>query len=913
MWRIPFTSNSRQSPNIIVTRLLGTRILSSSLLESVLYNTAIKRLKFGSRVNNERFISTNDSPERRREMHRLEHLRNIGVFAHVDAGKTTVTERMLALAGVVQRAGSVDSGNTVTDFLPQERERGITIQSAAISFGWKWHNKPIMKDNIIQGEDDEVTIHLIDTPGHIDFSVEVNRSVAVLDAAVLVVDAVAGVQAQTETVWRAITRPSMNNHQSSHLSSATEPTHEPLPCIALVNKMDKVGCNFGFAVSTLKHKLSGANPVAIQIPIFQVGNSSPQNNMLPNNIVPVPSGDIHMNTLSDGHFVGVIDLVEMRVIIWPETSSSTVADVDQCVPDVYPLYDTPSKQLLYQDSQIVKVATNSRHDLIASLADVDESMEEFFLMETDPSNEELRLAIRKATLNRKIIPVMAGAALRGKGVEPLLDAMADFLPSPLDRKPPALIHRDEAKSKTLDENSIKFGHPLHPSLLALAFKVIHMKNRGGSGDGRVVFARVYSGKISSRDSLVVTSPPVPGENFDKPRTERVGGMLELMGGSFNNLKDAVCFSGDVCALVGLKNVSTGDTIMLASEYDSAKLSKRDRNKTRQSDDEYEILRGNICLAGVGSPKPVLTVRLEAESAEQQSKLAEVLQLLSVEDPSLKVEETGSTTLISGLGELHIEVIVDRIRREHGLEVWIGKPSVAYREGVREVIETPGLVKYDRTIGATRMQASVHLRLESIQNDAANDDNNGVPLDPIVVLGPKVRSYLGFEDMNIADEKIAQQSDIANALIAGCKGAMKRGPNRAYQLANVKCYVEEIGADGGLAALNAMPGALRAASSTILAGLLTENKSSCSMLEPIMSVEISTPVDMVGTVLSDLTSRRGSVRDVIMGDSLNAHSKALVHGSVPLAEILGYANSLRSLTAGEGSFTAEYEGHAPYEQ
>lgn len=855
-----------------------------------------------------RLLSSTSMSDRQREIHRLEHIRNVGVFAHVDAGKTTVTERMLALAGIVQRAGSVDTGNTVTDFLPQERERGITIQSAAISFGWKWHNKPYNDKNPI---DDEVTIHLIDTPGHVDFSVEVNRSVAVLDAAVLVVDAVAGVQAQTETVWRAITRPSMNNHESRHHHIGMNASHEPLSCIAFVNKMDKIGCNFGFALSTLKNKLPGANPVAIQVPLFQVGNASESKGKLPNNIIAVPSSDLQMKTLSSGHFVGVIDLLEMRAIVWPDTTSSQVSDVEECIPTVYPLLDTTTKEPLYADSQVVDAAIHARHDLVASLADVDESMEEYFLMEDDPSNFELRTAIRNATLSKKILPVMTGAALRGKGVEPLLDAMADFLPSPLDRKPPALISKVQDKSPKGDDSKIKFGHPLHPYLLALAFKVVHMKNRGGSGDGRVVFARIYSGQISSRDSLIVTSPPLPGEKPKKPLSERVGGMLELMGGSFNNLKDAVCYSGDVCALVGLKNVTTGDTIMLANNHDSGK-GKKDKRKENQSDEEYEIPRGDICLAGVGSPKPVLTVRLEAESSEHQSKLTDVLNLLSVEDPSLKVEETGSTTLVSGLGELHIEIIVDRIRREHGLEVWIGKPSVAYREGLRVEVETAGLVNYDRTVGSTRMQASIHLRLQPVRKDETTSETYSIPMDPIVKLSTKVRSFLGFSDTNISEEQMSQTSEVANALISGCRGAMKRGPIGAYEMANITCYVEEIDADGGLSALNALPGVLRAASSTILASLLNENKSSCSTLEPIMSVEISVPVDMVGTVLSDLTTRRGTVGDVIMGDSSEVHSKAMVHGSVPLSEILGYANSLRSITAGEGSFSAEYEGHAPFD-
>lgn len=858
------------------------------------------------------------------EIHRLHHLRNIGVFAHVDAGKTTVTERMLALAGIVNRAGSVDTGNTVTDFLPAERERGITIQSAAISFGWQWHNKPTPSGEA----DDEITIHLIDTPGHVDFSVEVNRSVAVLDGAVLVVDAVAGVQAQTETVWRAMTRPSMNNHEtgldhgkSSASTKADNHGHEPLPCVAFVNKMDKEGCNFGYALKTLKYKLPGANPVATQVPLFQVGKTAPASDKLAGNIVAVPASDLNMTTLTSGHFVGVVDLIEMRAIIWPDVGSGGVGDVEECIPSVYNLLND-EKEAIDPESQVAKVAIAERRDLVGYLADVEESMEEYFLMEEDPKNYELRSAIRSATLDRKVLPVMTGAALRGKGVEPLLDALADFLPSPLHRKPPGLIEQNRdswnkketnnagilvnTKSDNSTESMVKFGHPLHPSLLALAFKVVHMKNRGGSGDGRVVFARVYSGKISSRDTVKIISPSIPGEKPEKTRTERVGGMLELAGGRFDNLKDAVCYSGDVCALIGLKSVSTGDTILLAND-DLAKSKKGKKVKSKNVDSKFENLSGDVCLAGVGAPKPVLTVRVEAENAEQESKLHEALRLLVAEDPSLQVEETDSATLLSGLGELHIEVVVDRLQREFGLAVWIGKPSVAYRETVTDAIETGGLTDYDRTVGSVRMQAQVRVRIEPLKGLNYSSEDVVILSEPDVILGPKVREYLGFDE-KASETELAQRCDIAFALISGCKGALKRGPLGKHALANVRCYVEEIDSECGIAGLKAFPGAIRAASATILASLLNDNKHSCSVLEPTMSVEISAPSEMLGTVLSDLTTRRGKVGEVIMGDDQDLHSKALIHGQVPLAEILGYANNLRSITGGEGAFSAEYRGH-----
>ena len=859
------------------------------------------------------------------ELKRICSLRNVGVFAHVDAGKTTVTERMLALAGIVHKAGSVDTGNTVTDYLPAERERGITIQSAAISFNWNCHNNQSFvsssnnninnnssSDILVTGlndgclvSNDEVTIQLIDTPGHVDFSVEVNRSVAVLDGAVLVIDAVAGVQAQTETVWRAMTNPKSMNHHPTGLEDKSHHdnsySHEPLPCIAFINKMDKEGCNFAYALSTLKHKLSYANPVAIQIPLYQVGGTDAVNgNEVGANVIAVPEDDLVMNSVSNGHFVGVIDLIEMRAIIWPNVDSSNVSVVEECVPNIIDLLNDDD-EVISVESQVTTAALQARSNLIAALADVDEQMEEYFLMEEIPSKDELRSAIRRSTLSRRILPVMTGAALRGKGVEPLLDAVADFLPSPIERLPPRLIDQDKKgscevnlqkkakkKPKSSNESSdlIPFGHSLHPSLLALAFKVVHMKNKG-SGDGRVVFARIYSGKLSTKDTLKVVTPSVFGDVPEKPRTERVGGMLELSGGLFSNLQDGVCFSGNVCALVGLKSVVTGDTLLLASEQTSNKNKKK---KGVNSNFNMDI-GSNVCLAGVASPKPVLTVRVEAESTEQQSRLSDALRLLTAEDPSLLVEETDSVTLLSGLGELHIEVIIDRLKREFGLPVWIGKPAVAYRETVNGLIETGGLSDYDNTIGVTRLQASIDLQIETIAAlDARNTDSASMVLsDPIVTLGPKVREYLQL-DLDAPEEELVIRCDKANALISGCLGALKRGPVGSFGMANVKCNVVNIDSEGGLAYLNTLPGALRAASSSIVSSILSDYKSTCTLLEPTMSVEINAPTDMVGTILSDLTGRRGTVGEVFMGDDnerqSSLHAKALIHGEVPLVEILG---------------------------
>lgn len=859
-------------------------------------------------------LATNDYPlddACRAEIRRLVHMRNVGVFAHVDAGKTTVTERMLALAGVIRQAGCVDDGNTVTDFLPAERERGITIQSAAISFEWGWHNNPKGDDYDVN---DNVTVSLIDTPGHIDFSVEVCRSVAVLDGAVLVVDAVAGAQAQTETVWRAMTRPSLENTtlaKNEHTTATSrhrqqqEHTHEPLSCIAVVNKMDKEGSNFGGAIRSIRQKLAGANPVAIQLPIVRAsastsptdGTGSPVVFANDTNLVAVPVDAEHTPT---GAFAGVVDLLHMRAILWSDTAST--ADLEDCVPVVVPLLHSETHEPIDPNCQVTREALRARFEVFESLAEVDKEIEEYYLSEQEPSNAELRMSLRKAVLGHKILPVLASAALRGKGIEPILDAVADLLPSPLDRLPPAVnLIQDGSTSipsvPARAQQNVALGHPLHPSVLALAFKVVHMKGRGGSGDGRVVFARVYSGQLRDGDKVKVISPPAPGELPDKPRSGRVGGMLELAGGEFGKLREGICRSGEVCAIVGLKSVTTGDTIIV---QDDGERGKKNRKKTPET----------YYLAGVSSPKPVLTVRLEAETTEQQTRLSEALSLLAVEDPSLVVEETDSSTLLSGLGELHIEVTVDRLRREHGVNVMVGDPAVTYRETITGSMESQGLVNFDRTVGATRMQGAVHLILEPTWCTEDDEISCMMLADPVVTVGPRAREFLGVES-TIPEEELILRSEAIKALIGGCQGALQRGPLGPFPLANVKCHIVDVDAEDGPAALQAFPGALRAAAANAVSVLLRENMDMCSIVEPSMSVEVTVPNDMVGDVLSDLTTRRGKIDEVLVGDKVGeTQTKALVRGQVPLAEILGYANGLRSLTGGEGAFTAEYEGHSP---
>jgi elongation factor G len=632
------------------------------------------------------------------------------------------------------------------------------------------------------------------------------------------------------------------------------------------------------------------------------------------------------------------------MVLWPEDTIN-VSDVDECRPHIRNIVtstSTSTENSTSLDNLIREAAIQSRAKLISRLAEVDAEMEDLFLNEVEPSSAQILAALRRATLRHEILPVLAGAALKGKGVEPVLDAISHYLPSPLDRMPPALIssyslssstttktkRKQQTQKKKLQTTStdestdgnIKLGHPLHPSLLAMAFKVVHMKGRGGSGDGRVVFARVYSGKLQTKDTVRCITPSLynPSISEDhsssnnnknttnggsKLRQERVGAMLELAGGRFDNLEDGVCRSGEVCALVGLKTVATGDTLLLASEMNNA-------------------IDNLVCLAGVASPKPVLTIRLEAESSEQQGKLSKALQCLAVEDPSLRVEETGSATLLSGLGELHMEVTIDRLKRDFGLEgVTFGKPAVSYRETILERIETNGFFKYDRTVGGTRLEASVHLILEPLSSDdgEASDamESSSTPCravtlqDPIVEIGPAARKFMKVDEC-APEAELMYLSDVSKGLISGIKGALRRGAIGPFSMGNVKCTVVNVDAEGGIKSLEVLPGAIRAAAANAIAFLLSSSKDFVSVLEPIMALEVTVPGKMVGPILSDLNTRRGSIGEIILGDETTNdpdQAKAIIRGDVPLAEILGYATALRSLTGGEGTFTAEYVGHA----
>jgi len=858
---------------------------------------------------------------------RLANHRNVGVLAHVDAGKTTITEQMLTLSGSIRLAGNVDDGTTVMDYLPAERERGITIQSAAISFPW----------NLINGKG---KIHLIDTPGHVDFMIEVNRSLSILDGAILVVDAVAGVQAQTQVIWRAINRSEVVDRES-------------LPCLVFVNKMDRYPSDFYSAVMSIENKLLGINPVVIQIPLIRMSLNA-SNDEIDGDFknIRVISKNYQTN---DGCFTGLVDLIQMKAIIWPDISSSvSESSVERQVPYVVPLDYSQTREPVYK--YVTKTAKIERQALIESLAEVNETIEEYYLIGYDPENNVLKASIRESTIQRKVAPVFAGAALRGMGIELLLDAVFDLLPCPIDRMPPGFFSRKESYSSKKKINQecefikksnidifpmakrIPFGHPLHPSLLAFVFKVVHMRKRGGSGDGRVAFARIYSGKIQAKDKVEIISPSVNcNESIEKikSRTERVDGLLELACAQSNNLEGGICQSGEVCALIGLKTVVTGDTLLSSLDW-TDDMRKSMGNKTikyNNDDNLFFDIDSNTdrFLSGVKSPNPVLTVRMEALSSHEQEKLSQTLELLAVEDPSLNIHDDQSVTLVSGLGELHLEIVLDRLRREHGVQVWTGQPDVAYKESIMfkddinpTIVETKGLATYNCTTGSKRMSVSMSLRLQHISRQSTKStihkQSCTIPLDPIATIGPLAKIFLGI-NKNTAEKELAQKDVAAHALISGCLGSLKRGPLSSYPLANVLCQIVDVYIEGGITSDTSISGVLRAAVSNIISMTLKENKRSFVILEPFMNLEIFVPRNIVGPVISDLTSRRGVVVDInmdvdacsrstIIARDSHSDSSTVVYGEVPLSEIIGYASVLRNITRGQGTFSTSYKGYAP---
>jgi elongation factor G len=671
----------------------------------------------------------------------LDRTRNIGIMAHIDAGKTTTTERILYYTGINYKIGEVHEGTATMDWMVQEQERGITITSAATTCLWRDHR-----------------VNIIDTPGHVDFTIEVERSLRVLDGAVGVFCSVGGVEPQTETVWRQA-----DKYQ--------------VPRIAFVNKMDRLGADFFRVVQMIKDRL-GARAVPLQLPIG-----------------------------AEDKFIGVIDLVRMKAIVW-EDESLGAKFRDEAIPE-----------------ELASAAAECREKLIEAAADSDETIMEKYLEGHEISQAELTKAIRSATLAIKIIPVLCGSAFRNKGVQPLLDAVIEYLPSPLDIPPVKGIDPD---TQAPDERPAKDDAPFS----ALAFKIMT-----DPFVGTLSFFRVYSGSLSAGASVY---------NSTKGKRERIGRLLKMHANKREEIKEV--YAGDIAAGVGLRTATTGDT--LCDENDP------------------------IILESIEFPEPVISIAIEPKSKADQEKLGLSLQKLAAEDPSFRVrtdEETGQT-IISGMGELHLEIIVDRLLREFNVGANVGKPQVAYKETVRKPVEQQG--KFIRQTGGRGQYGDVWIKLEPQQPGA------GFEFVDAIKGGSIPREYIP-------------------AVEKGVKEATENGALAGYPMVDVKVTLF----DGSYHDVDSSEIAFKIAGS--MAFKEAARKASPVLLEPIMSVEVVVPEDFMGDVIGDLNSRRGKV----LGMDTRPAAQA-IDARVPLAQMFGYATDLRSMTQGRATYTMQFSHYEP---
>ncbi|XP_063334220.1 ribosome-releasing factor 2, mitochondrial isoform X2 [Pelmatolapia mariae] len=694
-------------------------------------------------------------------------------MAHIDAGKTTTTERMLYYAGYTRALGDVDDGDTVTDFMAQERERGITIQSAAVTFDWKSHR-----------------INLIDTPGHVDFTLEVERALRVLDGAVAVFDASAGVEAQTLTVWRQ-----------------AEKHH--IPCVCFLNKMDKPAANFSFCIESIRQKLK-ANPVLLQIPVG-----------------------------SGKNFTGVVDLLTSRKLMWKIKSMRD----DGRVFEVKALDRS-------DDPDLLQMVSDARAALIEQVADLDDEFAELLLTDFSdnfdaiPSNK-LQEAVRRVTLARKGVPVLCGSSLRNKGVQPLLDAITAYLPAPNER------HHDVVRWYKDD-------------LCALAFKVLHDKQRGP-----LVFLRIYSGTLKPQTAL---------HNINRNSTERMSRLLVPFADQHVEISSMT--AGNIALTVGLKQTVTGDTIV-SSKASAAAAARRAQNDSEVGKRSREC--ASVILSGVEVPDPVFFCTIEPPSMSKQADLENVLNCLQREDPSLKVrvDPDSGQTILCGMGELHIEIIHDRIRREYGIETHLGPLQVAYRETILH--EASASDTLDRTVGERRHVVTVELAVR--------------PVD--------IASVGGSCELAFTEELEGQLSaEMKEAVENGVHSSFLQGPLLGYPLQSVSTLMQCVTTEPGTS-----PAMVSACVSRCMLKAL--RLAGGQVLEPVMSLEVTVGDDHLSSVLGDLAQRRGTVRDI-----QSRHDNKVLLATVPLAEMMGYSTVLRTLTSGNATFSLEldtYEAMNPQEQ
>jgi len=677
----------------------------------------------------------------------LAKVRNIGIMAHIDAGKTTTTERILYYTGMSYKIGEVHDGAATTDWMEQEQERGITITSAAVTCHWKT---------------DEVdhTINIIDTPGHVDFTVEVERSLRVLDGAVAVFDGVAGVEPQSETVWNQANR-------------------YGVPRICFVNKLDRTGAEFHRCVDMIVTRLN-AVPLVMQLPIG-----------------------------AEADFKGVIDLVTMKALVWnPEAK----------LGEMYDTVDIPATH--------TEAAAEWRDRLIETSAEADEELMELYLEGTEPTVEQLYAGIRRATLASAITPVFCGTAFKNKGVQPLLDAIVRYLPSPLD------VQAIDGHAVN-DENTVLHRKPDDSEpLSALAFKIMTDQHLG-----KLTFVRVYSGRLETGTQVL---------NSVKGRKERIGKIYRMHANKREEIPSVG--AGDIVAVMGLKDTTTGETL---------------------SDQANPII-----LESMNFPAPVISVAIEPKTKSDQEKLGTAIQRLAEEDPSFQVrtdEETGQT-IIAGMGELHLEILVDRMRREFKVEANVGKPQVAYRETIRRAVPKVEYTHKKQT-GGSGQYARVIIGIEPIE------EGDGYEFVNAVTGGRIPREYIPSVD-------------------TGCQEAMEFGVLAGYPLVGVKVTL----LDGAYHEVDSSELAFKIAGS--MAFKEAARQASPAILEPMMAVEVTTPEDYLGDVIGDLNSRRGQIQ--AMDERFGAR---IVKALVPLSEMFGYVGDLRSKTSGRASYSMQFDSYA----
>ena len=666
----------------------------------------------------------------------IEKMRNIGIMAHIDAGKTTTTERILYYTGRTHKIGEVHEGTAIMDWMEQEQERGITITSAATTCEWR-----------------DITINIIDTPGHVDFTAEVERSLRVLDGAVAVFDAVAGVQPQSETVWRQADK-------------------YEVPRICFINKMDRVGADFHHCIDTIVDRLQ-ARPVAIQIPVG-----------------------------AEEHFKGIVDLVTMKARIWRDETLGAEYDEEEIPED------------------LLEKAKAYREQMIEAVAEHDDHLFEKFVHGDAIDNDEIMAGIRKATIAQKIFPVICGSAFKNKGVQNLLDAVVDYLPSPVEVPPVQGLRPDDLS--IVEDRATSDDAPFS----ALVFKIMT-----DPFVGQLAFIRVYSGKLNAGESIF---------NVARNRRERVGRLVKMHANKREEITEVL--AGDICAAVGLKNVVTGDTIC---------------------DEKAPIL-----LEKIDFPEPVIQLAIEPKTKADQEKLGVAIQKLVQEDPTLRVSTDADTgqTILAGMGELHLEIIVDRMQREFNVGANVGKPQVAYRETIRNTAE------YDYThkkqTGGSGQYARTKLRVEPFPGGGFEFENE-------------------IRGGNIPKEFIP-------AIEKGVKEALEGGILAGYPVVDVKVAVF----DGAYHEVDSSEMAFKICASICLKEACRKAKP--VLLEPVMKVEVVVPEEYMGAVNGDLSSRRGRLEGTeIRGTTY------LIKAMVPLSDMFGYATELRSRTQGRGSFTMHF--------